>query len=235
VSWDSDALRIPATAYAQTLALIAYGQMIQITQRPINDSEKKILLGQIPSRGERIEKATMAFIFILFVFLGPLLLIDRYWIDVSPRVELISLFPILTITTLLTYRLDKKMFDSKYIKADIEVGTVTVYNVTTDKVVKRKDPEDFGPSYYFDLGQGSEFKTLFLFGQYLMDFKRKTFPSTEFQVIKANSGQVIDVIPTGGYLKPVKTLKAYSKEDFKKGKVPDDGQLLSISIDEIVE
>jgi hypothetical protein len=65
--------------------------------------------------------------------------------------------------------------------------------------------KDFGPSYYFDLGQGSEFKTLFLFGQYLMDFKRKTFPSTEFQVIKANSGQVIDVIPTGGYLKPVKT------------------------------
>ena len=209
--------------------------MIQITQRPINDSERKILLDKIPTKGQRVENATMSFLFILFVFLGPLLLIDKYWFDVPSNVELIVLFPILTIVTLLTYRMDKQMFDSKYIKSDIEFGTVTIYYIKTDKVIRRKDPEDFGPSYYFDLGHGSEFKTLFLFGQYLLDFKSKTFPSTEFQVIKANSGQVINIIPSGEYLKPIKTLKAYSKADFKKGEVPDDGQLLSISIDEIVE
>lgn len=95
---------------------------------------------------------------------------------------------------------------------------VTVYNIKTDRVIKRRDPEDFGPSYYIDLGQDNECKTLFLFGQYLDDFEKKKFPSTEFQLIKGKGGQVIDLIPSGEYLKPVKTLKAYSKRDFKTGK-----------------
>lgn len=212
---------------------VAHGHMIEISQRPINDTEKKILLDQIPSKARRIENATMAFIFILFIFLGPLLLMDKYWFDVPLRVELITLVPILTIAFCLTYMFDRKMHDSGFIKTDIEFGKVTVYHVKTDRVIEREDPEDFGPSYYFDLGQDGRFKTLFLFGQYLMQFKKKTFPSSEFQVIKAKSGQVIDIIPSGEYL--IKTLKPYSKDDFKKGRVPDDGDLLTLSIDEILE
>ncbi len=209
--------------------------MIEITERQIRDSEKKILLDRIPSKDKRTENAVMGFIVIFGIFLAPLLLIDKYWFDVPSKVELISLIPILTIAAYLTYRLDKKGFDSKYIKADIEAGMVTVYNIKTDRVIKRRDPEDFGPSYYIDLGQNNEYKTLFLFGQYLDDFEKKKFPSTEFQLIKGKGGQVIDLIPSGEYLKPVKTLKAYSKQDFKDGKVPDDGQLLTVSIDEISE
>ena len=209
--------------------------MIEITERQISDSEKKILLDRIPSKDKRTENAVMGFIVIFGIFLAPLLFIDKYWFDVSSNVEFISLIPILTIAAYLTYRLDKKRFDSKYIKADIEAGMVTVYNVKTDRVIKRRDPEDFGPSYYIDLGQNIEYKTLFLFGQYLDDLKKKKFPSTEFQLVKGKGGQVIDLIPSGEYLKPVKTLTAYSKQDFKDGKVPDDGQLLTVSIDEISE
>jgi hypothetical protein len=62
------------------------------------------------------------------------------------------------IAAYLAYRLDKMGFDSKYITSDIEAGVVTVYNVKTNRVVKRKDPEDFGPSYYIDLGQNNEYK-----------------------------------------------------------------------------
>jgi len=209
--------------------------MIQITERQISDSEIKILLDRIPSNNKRTENAVMGFIVILGIFLVPLLLIDKFWLDIPSSVELISLIPILTIAAYMTYRLDKKGFDSKYIKEDIEAGIVTVYNIKTERIVKRKDLEDFGPSYYIDLGSNNEYKTLFLFGQYLDDFKKKKFPSTEFQLIKGKGGQVIDLVPSGEYLKPVKTLKAYSKQDFKDGKVPDDGQLLTVSIDEISE
>ena len=209
--------------------------MVEINQRSINDRERKLLLDQIPGKGKRIENGTMMFIFILFGFLVPLLLIDKYWFDVPSRVELITLIPILTVSLYLTYRINRRMYDSKVIKADIEWDIVTVYNVNANRVVKRKDPEDFGPSYYFDLAEDGQFKTLFLSGQYLMDIKKKTFPSSEFQVIKAKSGQVIDIIPSGEYLKPIKILKAFSKDDFKNGRVPDDGQLLTFSVDEIVE
>ena len=145
------------------------------------------------------------------------------------------LVPILTLTVYLTYRLDKNGFDSNDLKADINAGMVTVYNIKTDRVIKRRDPEDFGPSYYVDLGPNYEFKTLFLFGQYLYEFKKKEFPSTEFQLIKGNSGQVIDLIPSGEYLKPMRTLKGFSKQAFKDGIVPGDGQLLTVSIEEIGE
>jgi len=207
--------------------------MIEVTERQISDLEKKILLDRIPSQEKRAESAVMGFIVVLGIFLAPLLLIDKYWFDVPSNVQSISLIPIVAIAAYLAYRLDKMGFDSKYITSDIEAGVVTVYNVKTNRVVKRKDPEDFGPSYYIDLGQNNEYKTLFLFGQYLDDFGKRKFPSTEFQLIKGKGGQVIDLVPSGEFLKPVKTLKAYSKQDFKAGKVPDDGQLLTVSIDEI--
>lgn len=83
--------------------------MIEITERQIRDSEKKI----IPRKDKRTENAVMGFIVILGIFLAPLLLIDKYWFDVPSNVELILLLPILTIAAYLTYRLDKKGFDSK--------------------------------------------------------------------------------------------------------------------------
>jgi hypothetical protein len=209
--------------------------MIEITERPFNDTERKILLDQIPTTGERTENGVMAFIFILFIFLGPLLLIDKYWFDVPPNIELIVILPILAIVTFLTYIFDKKMFDYKYTKSDIESGIVTTYKVKTNRVIKRKDPEDFGPHYYIDLDSEGEYKTLFIWGQYLMEFKRKTFPCTEFELVKTKQGQVIKLIPGGQYLKPERTLKAYAMKDYRAGKVPDDGQLLKVSLDEIVE
>lgn len=209
--------------------------MIEITERPILEAEKEILRQRIPDKDKRAENALMAFIIIAGILLLPLLAIDKYIVDVPSTIQLITLVPIICVAAYLAYRLDKTGNDSPYLKTDIEAGVVTVYHVKTDKVIKREDPEDFGLSYYFDLGPTSEYKTLFLFGQYLEDdLDEHVFPCTEFQLIKGKSGQVIDLIPSGVYLKPFKTLEAYSKKDFKEGKVPDDGQLLTVSIDDIL-
>ncbi len=209
--------------------------MIEITERQILEAEKKILLQRMPDRDKRAENAIMAFIIAAAILVLPLIAIDKYIVDVSSTIQLISLVPIISLAAYLAYRLDKTGNDSTYLKTDLAAGVVTIYHVKTDRVIKREDPEDFGPCYYFDLGQTSEHKTLFLFGQYLEDdLDENVFPCTEFQLIKGKSGQVIDLIPSGVYLKPFMTLEAYSKEDFKEGKVPDDGQLLTVSIDDIL-
>ncbi len=151
ITLDGTKVFICPPSTSQTLAVIALGQMIEVTERQISDLEKKILLDRIPSQEKRAESAVMGFIVVLGIFLAPLLLIDKYWFDVPSNVQSISLIPIVAIAAYLAYRLDKMGFDSKYITSDIEAGVVTVYNVKTNRVVKRKDPEDFGPSYYIDL------------------------------------------------------------------------------------
>ena len=52
--------------------------MIEITQRPIGDSEKKILLERIPRVDKRIENLVIGFIVILGILLVLLVLIDKY-------------------------------------------------------------------------------------------------------------------------------------------------------------
>lgn len=207
--------------------------MIEITQRPLKESERIILIRQIPDKWKYIADDVLLFVVILFVLISPLLLFDKYWFDVPPVIELIVLVPLLVIAFVVTYRRTKKMHDSRTVKDDVEAGIVIGYHVKTNRVIKRKNSDDLGPCYYFDLGSDSQFKTLFLFGQYLMDYKKASFPCSEFQIVKSKSGLAIDIVTSGQPLKPVRRLSAFTQEDFISGKVYEDGQLLTIPIDEI--
>jgi hypothetical protein len=209
--------------------------MIEIIERPLTIDERRTLEKQYGTFDQKAGKVVSIFFVAFVICLLPLLAIDKYLVDVPSNIELLAFIPMTIISAFATYKIYKfESVEFKFAKEDLDNGTVTVYKVKTSRVFKRKDPEDFGPHYYIDLGTDSEYKTLFIWGQYLMDFKRKTFPCTEFELVKTKRGLVINLIPGGQYLKPEKTLKAYSMKDYRDGKVPDDGQLLKVCMDEIV-
>jgi hypothetical protein len=210
--------------------------MIEITERQLTFEEKKILEEQYGTFDKRAGRVATIFFFSFAVCLLPLLAIDKYLYDVPSNIELIAFIPMIITSALVTYKIyGFESIESKGAKADLEHGTAIVYKIKTNRVYRRKDLEDFGPHFYIDLGNNSEHKTLFICGQYLMDFKRKAFPCTEFELVKTKRGQVINLVPGGQYLKPEKVFKAYSMKDYRAGLVPDDGQLLKISMDEIGE
>ena len=211
--------------------------MIEIIERQLTLEEKKTLEKQYGTLKQRAGKAATIFFISFVVCLLPLLAVDKYVYDVPSSIELIALIPMTIISAFITYRIYKiTSIELEAAKEALASGTVTVYRITTNRVFRRKDPEDFGPHYYIDLGNEGEYKTLFIWGQYLTDFKRKTFPCTEFELVKTKRGQVINLITSGKYLKPEKVLKPYSLKDYRElGRVPDDGQLLNLSMDEIAE
>jgi hypothetical protein len=200
--------------------------MIEISERQLTLEEKKTLEKQYGTFDQRAGKVATIFFISFVVCLLPLLAIDKWFYDVPSNIELLAFIPMTIISAFATYKIYKvESIEFKAAKQALDTGTVTVYKIRTNRVFRRKDPEDFGPHYYIDLGNEGEYKTLFIWGQYLMDFKRKTFPCTEFELVKTKRGQVINLIPSGQYLKPEKVLKAFSMKDYRVlGRVPDDGQ-----------
>jgi hypothetical protein len=211
--------------------------MIEIIQRPLTLDEKRTLQEQYGTFDQKAGKVVSIFFVAFFICLLPLLVIDKYFVDVPSNIELLAFIPLTIISAFITYKIYRFEHEGfKMAKEDLDNGTATIYKIKTNRVFRRKDPEDFGPHYYIDLGNEGEYKTLFIWGQYLMDFKRKTFPCTDFELVKTKRGQVINLIPSGQYLKPEKVLKAFAMKDYRVlGRVPDDGQLLNVSMDEIVE
>ncbi len=210
--------------------------MIEIIERPLTLDEKRTLEKQYGTFDQRAGKVVTIFFVAFMICLLPFVAIDKYLVDVPSNIELLAFIPMTLISAFATFKIYKyESVEFKLAKEALENGTATVYKIKTSRIFRRKDPEDFGPHYYIDLGTDGQYKTLFIWGQYLMDFKRKTFPCTEFELVKTKQGLVTDLIPGGQYLKPERTLRAYSMKDYRDGKVPDDGQLLKVSIDEIVE
>lgn len=211
--------------------------MITKTTRSYSESEKKQLLQQLPSLYQRIEEYTMLFILIMIVFLLPFLLLDKLF-KFSSNVQLITCIVIITLTALVIERIKKKYGGGFSNRKDIDKlksGLAEVIHVKTSRAIKREDPDDFGVAFYIDVTDEGTRKCLYLWGQYLDDLEGDNlFPNTEFIVTrKFDNKETIDIKLSGQPFKPEKTLPAFSKDDWKSGKVPADGDLLNTSIDDV--
>lgn len=100
----------------------------------------------------------------------------------------------------------------------------------------RKDPEDFGIAFYFDVEHEGRQKALYLWGQYLDEMEGAGFPNTEFEIVRQpGSEQFMDFRTSGDYFKEERTLPAFEKEVWDSGAFPVNGQLIDRSIDGIIE
>jgi len=204
---------------------------MEITYRKMTFEEIIHLKRQLITVWGLIEKIGIKWIVLTFVTIFPLMIFER---NVSSEIQLIILIvdQILIVGIILFWnKRDPEMLFNKTLKNEIDVGDVEILNIKSDCVYKRKDLGDFGTGYYFDLGS----KTLYLQGQHLdLLYQARKFPNSEFEIIRTKSAKVLINCKTrGGYLKPKKTLEAFTKEQYKSGDYHTDGQVIDMKIHEI--
>ena len=177
----------------------------------------------------------MKWIVATLVFIAPFLLFEKLIKEVPPSTELPIVIVLELIAISLVLFLMKKSGEldwNRNIEKEIKSGQAEIITIKTDTVVKRKDPEDFGSGYYLKI---SDSKTLYLQGQYYdeLQYSRK-FPNTDFIMIRSKrTGELIDIKSEGKYLKPIRKIEPFTKEQYKTGMIHYDGDILELAINEI--
>jgi hypothetical protein len=204
--------------------------------RPYKESEKADLRSRKYSLWQHIEHFGMKWIFILLILLAPFLAFERFVTSVPPETEGPLTIVLVIISIVATFYMMKRMGEldwNKIIEQELHTGQVEVIKIATDRVIKRKDPEDFGSGYYLKIDKD---QTLYLEGQYLdeLQYSRK-FPNTEFEIIRTKwNNELLEINSHGKYLKPERKLKPFTKEQYKTGDRPFDGDIINLPIDEII-
>lgn len=165
------------------------------------------------------------------VFLIPFLIIDKFF-PVPSQTERIIVMVLPLIAVMVTIYWTKRDPVIAFEKHSSKTSEIEIIHCTTKRAIKREDPEDFGVSFYLDTEDG---RTLFLQGQYLdMLESDKQFPNSEFELVRTKSTkEFIDFKIKGNFFEPEKILKAFSKDDYEKGIVPEAGEILEIEFDKI--
>ncbi|GAA4335258.1 hypothetical protein GCM10023149_43150 [Mucilaginibacter gynuensis] len=213
-------------------AIALNNYMINSTIRKLAPHEKQHQAKVKQSTYTRFKEFVLKLIFVVIVLLIPFLIYDHFKPVDSP-VQAICLIVILVaaiiITTYITIK--AKRFAPLTTQSFEAVEIVKVQSV---RAIKRDSFEDFGPSYYFDVIENGRHKVLYLWGQYIDDFEEGTFPNTEFEFTRwSGSDEFIDFKIKGKYFTEERTLPAFEKEIFQKGKFPVNGQLLNLNFDNI--
>lgn len=205
-------------------------------ERAYYPDEIKVLRSRKNSLWQHFENFGMKCIGVVFILFGPLLIYDSFINKVSSETQLWISIPLLIISIgIVLYWMNKsgEIGWNKKIENEIKNGKAQVLQIKTGKVIKRKETFDLGSGFYIKL---SETETLYLQGQYFdeLQFARK-FPNTDFEMVRTqlNDNLLIDIKSFGSYLKPAKKLSAFTKEQYKKGEVHYDGDILNIPIDDI--
>ncbi|MCC5916618.1 MAG: hypothetical protein JJU02_04750 [Cryomorphaceae bacterium] len=205
--------------------------MIETYHRNINQQELQELTSRKPSMWTKIERFSMKLIAITMILLIPFLIIDKFF-PVPSQTEGIIVIVLFTISIAMSIYWTKRDPIIAFEKQRKENNEIEIIRCSTNRAIKREDPEDFGVSFYLDTEDG---RTLYLQGQYLdiLEYD-KQFPNSEFELIRTkNTKELIDFKVKGNYFEPEKTLQAFTMEDFKKGFVPEDGEILDIEFEKI--
>ena len=204
--------------------------MIKIYHRDTNQQEFQELAARQPSTWTKIERFSMKLIATTMVLLIPFLIIDKFF-PVPSQTEGIIVIVLLLISITVTIYWTRKDPEIAFEKQSKETNEIEIIHCNTSRAIKREDPEDFGVSFYLDTEDG---RTLFLQGQYLDMLEYEQFPNTEFELIRTkNTKELIDFKVKGRYFEPERTLEPFTKDDYKKGIVPEDGAILDIEFEKI--
>lgn len=203
--------------------------------RPYTEEEKANLRRRKHGLWEQLELFFMKWVFINFIVLAPFLLYERFVEEVPPETEGPIVIVLVVLSVAITFYLMNRLGEigwNKAIENELKTGEVLVTKLKTDKVLKRKDPEDFGSGFYLKIDDN---RTLYLEGQYLDDLQYdRKFPNTEMEIIQSKwNEELMEIISSGSYLKPERKLKAFTEEQYKSGSRHFCGDIIETPIDEI--
>lgn len=115
-----------------------------------------------------------------------------------------------------------------------EAGLLVSSDFQATRAFGVEEFEDEGLHYFLELVDG---RVLFLSGQYLNDYEPisdqdvhlpRRFPCTDFTVRRHKTeGYVAEITCRGAVLEPQVMAPSFSKENWQRGNVPEDGQIIS--------
>lgn len=114
-------------------------------------------------------------------------------------------------------------------------GLLTSASFRATRAFRVDEYGDEGLHYFIELEQGA---VLFLSGQYLYNYEpinddpelnqARQFPCTEFRIVRHKlSGDVYEMTCSGKVFEPEMTAQTFSASDYRAGKVPEDGQIIT--------
>jgi hypothetical protein len=208
--------------------------MITFRYRDITPEDTRKALLKRPRLDKRIENFVMMSVLIIVLLLSPLFVIDHFK-PVAPHTQAVFCVIVVAAGLSIAARMDRPRLVPKRATKDKFPGKVEMITVQTSRAIKREDAEDFGISFYAEVTDNGQKKTLYLWGQYLDELESsKQFPNTALEITRLpGHEEFIEFKVAGEYFKEEKTLPAFTKEQWQKAGYPANGQLLNVSIDSI--
>ncbi|MFT3823589.1 MAG: hypothetical protein QM731_06690 [Chitinophagaceae bacterium] len=211
--------------------------MIISTTRTITAGEKNVQVKKFPGIYQRFEGFVLKLMVIVMILLVPMLIYDHYN-PVASNMQAIYCIVILILSVFIVNWLTNKYRGGFYNrqKEQEDETVVEVVSVKTNRAIRREDPEDYGVAYYIDVVENGQRKVLYLWGQYLDELEFEgLFPNTEFEFVRrSGSDEFLSFKTAGQPFRQEKTLPPFGKDVWKSGIYPVNGQLLDLSIDEIM-
>lgn len=118
-------------------------------------------------------------------------------------------------------------------------GLLVSEDYTARRAFQVEEVEDEGPHYFIELADG---RVLYLNGQYLYEYEpgwdedsvERRFPCSDFTLRRHRDWRYVEeVICRGTVIEPELTAPPFSSRDFDEGELPEDGEILRISYEQI--
>lgn len=220
--------------------------MLTISVRSYSEEERADIRKQFPSRYKTIENFITALVMLGIFAVVPytsingkrgLLIFGQRGKPIDTTRLILEMTGILIIIIMSAcWALWRNRRKIAVLQHKMDTGLVEVFHVRTNRIVERKDPEDFGPAFYFEVDYKGDKKTLYLWGQYFYFMEPTEFPCTEFEYIRESVNKnFVSLRPFGKKLEPEMILPPFKKEHREHGQYHDDGDILDQRIDEIIQ
>jgi hypothetical protein len=146
---------------------------------------------------------------------------------------------VLVLAIVLNYPRQSRLAVVNEFADDLQARGLLVYSsYHADRAFRVEPLTEHGPHYFLELENNDG--VLHLNGAYLYDYEPgaqnvRHFPCTEFTLrTHALEGYVVDILCGGLVIEPEAEAPPFTQEDYAKGRVPGDGQILShLTYDEV--
>lgn len=218
--------------------------MLTRSIRPYSTAEQAQLAARLPARSAWVEGFLIKLVFLVPLFLGPLLLAEKYfpaftndYLPAFSANQAVATGIAVLLAVGSACWITKKYegdFNRQARLAAIAGGQAEVLHIVTGRAVERADPEDFGTAYYVEVHVAGKPRLLYLQGQYFDELDEGTFPNTEFQVVRSlDTKELLDLVLLGQPFLPERVLPAFAMADWRRGTTPEDGDVLAGGLDEL--
>jgi hypothetical protein len=116
--------------------------------------------------------------------------------------------------------------------ADAAMAQVDETTFAVEDAIEVEESEDEGKHFYVKVRGG---RVVFFSGQYLYDaVKTKRFPAERVTIVRTPASKIVLSLTTSGAYRPPSTVrKPFADRDHERGRVPQDGDAVSIDFDEL--